>query len=104
LNIEQSFFGYRINFNFTLEVYPRENGNPISRPEWEMDLYFREGDSDHRRTAGWQNRRFCAVEPFLSAARLHSLAMLINSPGRTFLIPHNPVINHRPVQHRKHGG
>src|SRR5262249_26519691 len=43
LNIKQTLFGYRINFIFTLEVYPRENGNPISLLRWEMDLYFREG-------------------------------------------------------------
>jgi len=43
LYIEQALFGYRINFNFTIEVYPRENGNPISLLSWEMDLYFNEG-------------------------------------------------------------
>jgi hypothetical protein len=33
-----------MNFNFTIEVYPRENGNPVSLLNWEMDLYFRPGD------------------------------------------------------------
>lgn len=42
LYIEQALFGYRINFNFTIEVYPRENGNPISLLGWEMDLYFKD--------------------------------------------------------------
>lgn len=40
LYIEQRFFGYRMNFNFTIEVYPREN--PITLSGWEMDLYFKE--------------------------------------------------------------
>lgn len=40
LYIEHRLFGYRMNFNFTIEVYPREN--PITRLNWEMDLYFKE--------------------------------------------------------------
>jgi hypothetical protein len=40
LHIEETLFGYRLNFNFTIEVYPRENDNPISLLGWEMDLYF----------------------------------------------------------------
>src|ERR1043166_1544746 len=40
LYIEQRMFGYRMNFNFTIEVHPREN--PITLLNWEMDLYFKE--------------------------------------------------------------
>lgn len=39
LHIEQTLFGYRLNFSFTIDVYPRENDNPISLLGWEMDLY-----------------------------------------------------------------
>jgi len=42
LHIEKTLFGYRLNFNFTIEVYPRENGNPISLLGWEMDFYFKD--------------------------------------------------------------
>jgi len=42
LYIEQRLFGYRMNFNFTIEVYPRESGTPVSLLGWEMDLYFKE--------------------------------------------------------------
>ncbi|MFS8085264.1 MAG: hypothetical protein ACMG6H_06505 [Acidobacteriota bacterium] len=40
IHIEQALFGYRFNFNFSIDVYPRENGSPISLEAWEMDLYF----------------------------------------------------------------
>jgi len=40
LYIEHRLFGYRMNFNFTIEVYPCEN--PITLLNWEMDLYFKE--------------------------------------------------------------
>jgi len=43
LNIEQSLFGYRLNFHFNVDVMPPENGNPPSLLAWEMDLYFNEG-------------------------------------------------------------
>lgn len=41
LHIEQAMFGYRLNFNFNIEVYPREDGNSISLLGWQMDLYLR---------------------------------------------------------------
>lgn len=42
LLIEQTLFGYRMNFNFTIDVYPRENGHTVSLLGWEMDLYFKD--------------------------------------------------------------
>lgn len=43
LHIEKTLFGYRLNFNFTIEVYPPENGGPVSLLGWEMDFYFKDG-------------------------------------------------------------
>lgn len=43
LHIQQTLFGYRLNFNFTIEISPRANDNPVSLLGWEMDLYFQNG-------------------------------------------------------------
>jgi hypothetical protein len=40
IHIEETFFGYRLHFNFSLDVYPKNDGREISLETWEMDLYF----------------------------------------------------------------
>ncbi|MDT4968718.1 MAG: hypothetical protein QOJ64_3455 [Acidobacteriota bacterium] len=42
LHIEQTLFGYRLNFNFAIETYPREPEEPlVTLLGWEMDLNYR---------------------------------------------------------------
>ena len=43
-HIEQSLFGYRLHFIFTVEPYSREGGGDISLLEWDIDLYFKDED------------------------------------------------------------
>lgn len=41
-HIEQSLFGYRLHFIFTVEPYPRDGSAEISLLGWDIDLYFKD--------------------------------------------------------------
>ena len=41
-NIEQTLFGHRLHFSFTIDPYPREGGVEIFLLEWEIDLYYKD--------------------------------------------------------------